>query len=359
MPQRSAIAVIDTIILRVLVPIWLLAGALFKLIERNPGNLPSTIISFAKRQEMERWLNPFMRVAIGVEIFAAALIIFVPKVSRTVAIVMLTIFCAILVAEIRSNATSCGCMGSVTMSPKLMIAIDGSLLLGAIVFGLLRKAQHVDVYEKPSKGLGRGAGAAALVGIAGFVAALALPERTVVEQPTDVVPTPPQHADAATTPGPDNAAPATTPAAALPPGTMANPNPTPLPSFYITSPTESWIGKPATDVDLVKLMRIWPDDIATGTRYIIFYSRTCDHCEAMFNDHLTLPHDRPITVVEIPASATELRGPNPWDMPNVDAQQLALPVGPNWVMTPPIIIAIDNGVVSCAMEAGFEDCLVE
>jgi hypothetical protein len=359
MTQRSAIAVLDAILVRGLIPLWILAGAMFKLVERNPGNLPSIFREFAARNDLTDWLNPFMRVAIGIEILAAALMIFVPRISRIIAVAMLTFFCAILVAEIARKQSSCGCMGAVNMSPTTMLAIDGVLLLGAIALGVIRRMNaHENASLKvPGERNNLGLVTASVVGVIGFVVAIALPERTVVEEngPGDG---PPQIADDTPTDGAsDGATQPRPPVVDLPPGTIANPNPTPLSGFYLISSPDAWVGKPATEIDLIKLMRLWPDDIATGTRHIIFYSRTCDHCEGMFHDHLALPHDRPITAVEIPFDRRNMRGPSPWDMPEVDVQHLALPLGPDWVMTPPIIITIENGVVSCAAEAEYEGCL--
>jgi len=376
MHQRSGLAIIDAILLRGIIPLWVLAGAVFKLIERNPGNLPAVIRHYASQFELQHLLNPFMRLAIGIEILAAAIMIFVPRLSRLVAVALLALFCAILIAEIARGSSSCGCMGAVAMTPSTMIAIDGVMLLGAIVLGLLLKAKASspkknDARAASSPGAMVGIVPALIVGVIGFVLAIALPERSVAEpvidpaqlasqdnannlgQPVVPLTTSTQNS---TTQG-ANASTPPAPPIELPPNTIANPNPTQLPGFYLTSSTASWVGKPATAIDLVKLMRIWPEDIATGTRHIIFYSRTCDHCESMFHDHLTMPHDRPITMVEIPFDRKQQRGPGAWSMPATDCQQLSLPIGPDWVITPPVIITIQNGIVTCAMEGQYEDCL--
>jgi len=359
MQQRSAIAVIDAVLLRGLIPLWVLAGAVFKLIERNPGLLPSQMIEWAKNNDRLDWTSPFMRLAIAVEIVAAALMIFVPRLSRTVAIAILTLFCVILINEIRAGATSCGCMGNVTIPPSVMLAIDGSMLLAAITLGIMRMRKSAPAPTAAARSGSMGVVIAAVLSVVGVTLAVAVPERTATEvvHPIDNG----QGANATNNTGttPDNGKDPTPapPAQNVPEGAIANPNPTALPGYYMTSSPASWIGKPATDIDLIKLMRFWPEDIATGTRHIIFYSRTCDHCEMMFYDHLVYPQDLPITVVEIPYDRTRLRGSAAWEMPEADVQMLSLPIGPDWVMTPPIIITIQDGVVTCAMEGEYEDCL--
>ena len=39
------------------------------------------------------------------------------------------------------------------------------------------------------------------------------------------------------------------------------------------------------------------------------------------------------------------------DQPCLDCAELELPVGTDWLMTPPVVIAIEDGVVKCAKEA--------
>lgn len=362
MHPKNALAAVDALLLRVLIPLWVLAGAVFKLIERDPSLLPTQIIAWFKANNHQDWAGPFMRLAIAVEIIAAALMIFVPKLSRSVAIAILSLFCAILIIELRANAESCGCMGNVSMPPWLMLTIDGGLLLGAIVLGFLGMKGPKPEAGAPKSAM-PGVAIAAVVSIVGAGLAFMVPDY-VPDEPEPVIV---QNNTNQTQPNTNNTVPPansnaqanvpTPPAITLPPHTIANPNPTKLGGYYMTSNTESWIGQPATEVDLIKYMRVWPDDIATGSRHIIFYSRTCDHCEAMFNDHLVMPQDLPVTAVEIPNSNTQLRGPNPWRMPQTSCQLLELPVGLNYVMTPPIIITIIDGKVSCAMEGEYEDCL--
>ena len=355
MHERSALAIIDAILVRGLIPLWLLAGAVFKLIERNPGLLPSQIRKYASEHNYQDWLSPFMRGAIAVEIAAAAIMVFVPRLSRTVGIAILALFCAILINEIRANAESCGCMGNIKMPPELMLAIDGGMLLATIALGIALKLQAQAAPEAaPPRRAMPGVAIASVLAVLGVALAVSVPARTAVE----ITPENPQIADNNTTDsGADGAAPRVPPPMNLPLGAIANPNPAPLPGFYLASNINAWIGQPATSIDLIQLMRIWPEDIGTGTRHIIFYSRTCDHCEAMFHDHLSLDFDRPITVVEIPFDRQTMRGSSAWPMPETTAQQLALPVGTDWVVTPPLIITIENGIVTCAGEAEYEDCL--
>ena len=42
----------------------------------------------------------------------------------------------------------------------------------------------------------------------------------------------------------------------------------------------------------------WPSGLDDAKRYVVFYSRTCEHCEAMFLDDLLIPLDAPITAIE-------------------------------------------------------------
>src|SRR5687767_13912390 len=125
---------IGSILCRVVVPIWVLTGAIFKLYARTPGNLPSDIVNSAKEYGVD--LHVLLAVLISLEILAAAVMIFVPRLSRYAAIVMLSVFCLVLLNELRiGNFKSCGCLGDIPIKPWQMLIIDSTLLLGVIVFG--------------------------------------------------------------------------------------------------------------------------------------------------------------------------------------------------------------------------------
>ena len=141
---------------------------------------------------------------------------------------------------------------------------------------------------------------------------------------------------------------------------QVNPRPMAVPSsWYIkTNAQQEFEGKKWRDIELFQMMRRWPKDLDQGRHYVVFYRRDCEHCEAMFLDHLLIPLDAPVAAVQIPHSKTELMPPSPWNMPATPCEMLELPLGCNWIITPPLAFTIENGTVICAVEGdGYEQCL--
>ena len=94
-----------TILVRVIVPLWVLAGASVKLWTFNPALLPEPILDLVKDtaglfgvSDLGWWLEMWLRFFIGAE-FAAVLIMFAsPRLARMVASFLLAVFLAVLVA---------------------------------------------------------------------------------------------------------------------------------------------------------------------------------------------------------------------------------------------------------------------
>lgn len=358
-------------LVRIVVPLWVLAGAAFKLYERNPGNLPSVILANLK-DHIDAMLQ--LRILIGCELFAVGVMIFVPRFARAMAIFMLTCFCVILVGEMIRGATKCGCFGSLPFKPWHMLVIDGSLLLGVLIFTWPRAHPAPGLAPPAKPSYGASLVACLVLAAAGMSVALAVPTQKPVEQvalqagSAGAGATDASNAEqAATTPATDQGAasrrdpapePPTQPATA-PLASNINPSPKALPATWYTTDMDQWIGKPWRDIELFQLMPRWPKDLDSGKRFVIFYSRTCEHCQAMFEQDLILPHGAPVTVVEIPQSRTEMRAEGAWPMPPglLDIEFLQLPLGVNWLIQPPLAIAVENGKVTCAKEGDHKPCM--
>ena len=69
-------------------------------------------------------------IILAIECAAIAIMLFVPKLARLMAVLMLVSFVLVLLNEmIAGNLTSCGCLGSYSPPPWLMLAIDVGLLI--------------------------------------------------------------------------------------------------------------------------------------------------------------------------------------------------------------------------------------
>ncbi len=105
--------------------IWLLAGALYKLFEGHPADLPQSVVELSP---FEAW-NTF-RFAIVAELAVVALVIALPRLGWLLLASVFGAFISVLWPLVAAGATSCGCFGgTVTIAPKTMMIVDGSLLL--------------------------------------------------------------------------------------------------------------------------------------------------------------------------------------------------------------------------------------
>ncbi|MBL9149942.1 MAG: hypothetical protein JNM94_14730 [Phycisphaerae bacterium] len=118
-----------------------------------------------------------------------------------------------------------------------------------------------------------------------------------------------------------------------------------------------WEGEPlaATGIfeylpELESLVPSTSDD----TFYLVFYNVRCGHCHAFFNAHFakdSLPGVR-VIAIEIPeppdAQTLETDQPESIDCPT--CVRLTLGAGPTWMLSPPTVVRVERGVVTCANE---------
>ncbi|MHC5023493.1 MAG: hypothetical protein ACYTGG_06220 [Planctomycetota bacterium] len=339
-PAASKIGIVLT---RVIVPLWVLTGAIFKLVEKTPKLLPREI--WVNANEVGINLYWLLATLIALEFLAVGVMLMVARLARLMAILMLGAFCLVLLNEMRVGNTTCGCLGAVTPPVWLMLAVDGALLLGVLLFR--------PRYE-PGPALPKAELIAAAVWIlSGFAvsAAVVLPEQG--RSATGTVGPGTQELPAG---GNVGGGPPT------PPPSLDEPGQQP-PAYYIPKATE-WVGQPWRSIDLAHYMKAWPADLDTGRRYIIFYSRTCDHCMELLENYFFDPPPAPTLLVAIPERKDGFDTGAELEMIYCRecVEHAELPIGSEWIITSPIVVALEDGIVTCAQEGGYdtppEDCLI-
>ncbi len=143
------------------------------------------------------------------------------------------------------------------------------------------------------------------------------------------------------------------------PGDQTNPSPATPPKSWFDD-VEEFVGLPWYEVSLITYMHTFPKGMDSGTHYVVFYRRSCDHCEEMFYyDFAPDPElASKVTAVEVPEDATTMTTTDsPWEMPLVTCELLQLPVGANYIVTSPIALRIEDGIVTCATEGAHKECL--
>jgi hypothetical protein len=118
---------------------------------------------------------------------------------------------------------------------------------------------------------------------------------------------------------------------------------------YVTVKPNDWIGKNWRDIDFAGYVKGWPADLNTGRKYIIFFSRTCDHCKALLNFNFFDP-PAPTILVAVPESKSGFDRGSELPMLCPGCVELELPIGTDWLLTPPLVVALEDGVVRCAAE---------
>ena len=105
--------------------LWLAAGALYKLFDGHPADLPSSVI---EKSPFDAWDT--FRFAIAAELAVVALVIAVPRLGWLALSGVFATFMTVLFPLVAEGAESCGCFGgTITIKPITMMAIDGGLLL--------------------------------------------------------------------------------------------------------------------------------------------------------------------------------------------------------------------------------------
>jgi hypothetical protein len=105
--------------------LWLAAGALYKLFEGSPNDVPTTVKEHSPLGALDT-----MRLAIGIELAVIGLVIAVPRIGWFFLSGAFAVFIAVLVPLVVAGETSCGCFGgNISIDPKVMLAVDGALLV--------------------------------------------------------------------------------------------------------------------------------------------------------------------------------------------------------------------------------------
>ena len=335
---RNISGMIGNLVVRVIVPAWILAGVLLKFGSRDPSLMPKQFRGIAHGVNLD--LKTTLAIVLIVEICAIALMIFNRTWSRLTAVCMLSVFVIVLAMELfTGNMTNCGCLGSFSPPPWVMLLIDMVLLFLVVTM-------------RPSP-----LGAKCMIrlgNIQAFVMAIvasAIAVTWVLDKP--VVTGSTLSPAAASGPSSDDTEPETmvADAADFP---VSESTKTPARDWYELD-SSGWVGQNIRDIDLVNYTRGLPDDLEEGEQYLIYYSRTCDHCHMLLEFHFGFGSPVPTTLVAVPENVEGFATEGLLENPCMDCRLAELPAGVNWIMTPPVVMALRDGEVVCVKEAEDSD----
>jgi len=320
--QQSGVAgTIAVVLAWVIVPLWLFIGAVLKLADLSPTHLPAAIVKWAGWAGLD--LMFVVRFSIAAELIVVGIMVLVPRLARWTGIVMLASFMPVLVGDLALGASSCGCFGAVAISPWVTLVTDVTFFLGLAVLGRREPRLELTANLPTWRVL-----AAGLWGLAGVVLAFGL---RAPLQPVPVA----------------EAGDATAETAA----------PLPADGYYLPD-YQTWQGRPFTELDVAQWVLGLPGDIASGSQYVIFYRKDCEHCHELMELYFSASLARPTTAIAVPERAgfpTE----NVQPFPCVECRVAELPAGVDWFLQTPVLVRLFDGIVECVSEVDPEapECL--
>jgi hypothetical protein len=305
---------------RVVVPLWLAAGAVLKLVDLSPAHLPAALIQVLGDKGID--LMFVLRFSIATELIVAGAMFLLPPLSRWVGVAILVAFAPILIGDLLLGASSCGCFGAVKVSPWVTLVTDVTFLLGLLILG--RREPRLALTPRLPTSSVLVAGAWSLLSVA-----LAFG-----------VPAPVPTADAGSGAAGNSAMPAL-----------------PADGYYMPQYQE-WIGQDFRQLDIASWTLNLPDDIDMGPQYVIFFRKDCEHCHELMEVFFSGSLKRATTAIAVP----ERDGyPTENVQPFVceDCRVAELPAGIDWFLQTPVLVRLTDGVVECAaeVEASSPECL--
>lgn len=122
-------------------------------------------------------------------------------------------------------------------------------------------------------------------------------------------------------------------------------------SEFVDLEFRTWEGRPLSETPLAKHLPQLVADAARGTVHLVFHSPHCGSCHALFARHYASPRAERVYAIEVPTSPDAVLAAG--DDQEIDCPlclRATLPVGIGWLVTPPTVVVVDDGVVRCVQE---------
>ncbi|MGI9014523.1 MAG: hypothetical protein ACR2GY_09770 [Phycisphaerales bacterium] len=319
--QSRTGSIVGTLITRVIVPLHVLFGAVMKWLDGSPDALPQWVQARVMHGEITLIDDPMLLPAdiatgtlmillkafICIELIAAGVMLFVPRLARPVAILMLLAFLAVLVAEIMTLGNSpgrtmmsaafeeaCGCYGSaLTVSLGVMLLIDAVLLILVLVFPptVRRDAPFVSKWS-----------------LAGLILWIPVMLTLGLNPYIDDTPKLPWHERNV---------------------------------FY-------WVGHPLSESPIAKHLPQLPRDFGPVPQTWVLYRKSCSACHHLFETEYSGDlGDRVVVAVHLPHAPDAIVLTEEEEIDCPDCQYLELPVGPDYPYATPTVIEVDaDGIIT-------------
>jgi hypothetical protein len=295
------------VLARGVVPLWLMTGAVLKLIDLSPTHLPAALIKWSGALGVD--LEFMLRFSISVELIVVAVMVVLPTLARWTGIVMLGAFLPVLVGDLMLGASSCGCFGAIEVNPWVTLVMDVTFLFGLIVLGRREPRLALTSSLPTSRVVAVG-----LWSLLSVVAAFATPVNVPAISSED---------------GDDR------------PALPAN-------GFYLPA-YDDWVGRPFRELEIAEWTIGLPDDLDVGQQFVIFFRKDCEHCHELMEIYFSGALDWPTTAIAVPEREgwpTENLQP----FPCIECKVAELPAGLDWFLQTPVLVRLMDGAVECVAE---------
>lgn len=306
----SSPATFATVAARLLVPAWIAVLAGLQMADGSTEALPVWLNGIAVRSGWSPLV--VLRALLGAELLAAGLMLVVGRWARVIAIGSMLAACFSAIASISAAPEQRG-----VIALNAIVFVVSAVLLATLLRG--RRATTVD----SAGGLSvqwQIIAALAIAVIAAIVAAQ-LPIRVVDPSgPSMRVKRPPDAIDL---------------------------------NFA------KFVEKPLTESGVQKLLPALTAATLEGRHIVVFYNPACGVCHDLFREHFAGPLATPVIAVLVPAPA-DLRhaeSDQPDDIDCPDCERMALREGPTYLVTPPTLVVVEDGIITCVAVRGPGDCL--
>jgi hypothetical protein len=114
-------------------------------------------------------------------------------------------------------------------------------------------------------------------------------------------------------------------------------------SYYLGE-FEKWIGQRLDAQPIMRLLAAPPPaTIQKGRWHVVFFRSDCDHCHTLMSTYFEGELEVPVLAVEVPDTDPSAALPNPCER----CDMARLLKGPSWVFTTPVLLTVEDGVVTC------------
>lgn len=123
--------------------------------------------------------------------------------------------------------------------------------------------------------------------------------------------------------------------------------------------TNEWEGRNINEIELATFVPEVVGHTEKGRSMVVLYNLGCGDCHDFFDVHFSEGYHLPVMAIEVPPAATAIMSESartdPVNCP--DCNFTSLPPGPLWLVTPPLVLLVEDGEILCVESVEPTRCL--